>query len=173
MPEVFILSIPPAALLFAAHRDITTMTIPNWLSLALAAAFPVAALGLGLPAAVIGWHLAFGLALFVVGAGLFSLGMMGGGDVKLIAAAGVWMGAAAGFAFLVWTAVAGGVLALLLYAARRAAGRFVDNGRLAEPAWVCRLMKAEEGVPYAVAIAVGGVLAWPQSPLAQAALRLA
>jgi prepilin peptidase CpaA len=173
MPEVFILSIPPAALLFAAHRDITTMTIPNWLSIVLVAAFPIAALGLGQPVAVIGWHLAFGLVLFAAGAGLFSLGMMGGGDVKIIAAAGVWMGAAVGFTFLVWTAVAGGVLALVVYAARRAAGRFFGDGRLAEPDWVCRLMKGGEGVPYAVAIAVGGIMAWPQSPIAQAALKLA
>lgn len=173
MPEVFILSIPPAALLFAAQRDITTMTIPNWLSIGLVALFPVAALCLGQPLALIGWHLAFGLALFAGGAGLFSLGMIGGGDVKLIAAAGAWMGAGAGLAFLLWTAIAGGAFALLLFAVRRSARGLPGAGRGPGPDWVARLMKVDEGVPYAVAIAAGGLIAWPQSPLAQAALRLA
>ncbi len=39
----------PALVIAGALRDLVTYTIPNWISVALAAAFPIAALAVGLP----------------------------------------------------------------------------------------------------------------------------
>ena len=41
----------PALVITAALRDVVSYTIPNWISVALIAAFPVAALAQGLPLA--------------------------------------------------------------------------------------------------------------------------
>ena len=70
----------------------------------------------------------------------FRLGILGGGDVKLLAAAALWLGAAALMPFLMATALAGGLLAVAFLAwalVRR------DRGRVA--------------LPYGIAIAAGGV----------------
>ena len=61
------------------------MTIPNWVSIALVAAFIVLGL-LVLPLSEVGWRLVAGLALLVLGFVLNAIGQMGGGDAKLIAA---------------------------------------------------------------------------------------
>ncbi len=53
-------------------------------------------------------------AVFLVGAVPFSRGLIGGGDVKLLAAATLWAGADALPPLLLLTALIGGVLALLL-----------------------------------------------------------
>ena len=52
-----------------------------------------------------------GLLLFLP---LFALRAMGGGDVKLLAAFGAWLGPVLVFWVAVYGAIAGGVLALLL-----------------------------------------------------------
>ena len=52
-------------------------------------------------------------AYFVVGAILFSRGWLGGGDVKLLTAATLWVGPAGTPTLLLLTSVLGGGLALL------------------------------------------------------------
>jgi prepilin peptidase CpaA len=54
------------------------------------------------------------VAVFLVGAVPFSRGLIGGGDVKLLAAATLWAGADALPPLLLLTALIGGVLALVL-----------------------------------------------------------
>src|SRR5438128_1250085 len=78
--------------LIAALRDLTSYTIPNWLSLCLAAAFLPAAFTLGLPVAVIGLCLGIGVAALLAGMVMFALGWIGGGDAKLFAASALWLG---------------------------------------------------------------------------------
>ena len=90
--QTLLLLIFPVLVITAALRDVTSYTIPNWISLALAAGFPLAALALGLPLSVIGVNLAVGAAALVAGMVMFSLGWIGGGDAKLFAAAGLWLG---------------------------------------------------------------------------------
>ena len=55
--QTLLLLIFPVLVIAAALRDVTSYTIPNWISLALVAAFPVTALALGLPLNVIGLNL--------------------------------------------------------------------------------------------------------------------
>jgi prepilin peptidase CpaA len=147
--------------LYAAFSDIATMTIPNWVSIVIALAFPIAALFAGMPAAQIGLHIACGVAIFVVGFGLFHFGVLGGGDVKVFTAVAVWTGFASLAQFLSITFLAGGVLALFMLALRR----FFSPGPKT-PAFLNRLLDKARGVPYAVAIAAGSIasaLSWPLS----------
>lgn len=142
-----------ALLAGAAYSDVATMTIPNWVSIVLAALFPIVALATGAPFTQVGIHLLFGFGVLAVGFFLFQAGIIGGGDAKLIAAAAVWTGLTAFTAFAVWTAVAGGVLALTLLIVRKLAQPAEDR-----PAFVNRLLKAKGGVPYGVAILAGGLM---------------
>jgi len=85
-------------------------------------------------------QLAAGGIVFVLLAGAFYAGMMGGGDVKLAAALSLWFTPAGTIKFLVLMSIAGGVLTLGIVAWHRAKKR---EGRPA--------------IPYGVAIAFGGL----------------
>ena len=147
MYEAFPLALCLGLLLIGAACDVATMTIPNWVSIALAAAFAITAPFVGVGWTTIGQHLAFGFAVLVASFLLFQAGVFGGGDAKLIAAAAVWTGFAGFLPFALWTSLAGGALALALYIARKAA-----KPAEARPAYLNRLLTPHGGVPYGVAI---------------------
>ncbi|MEZ5937211.1 MAG: prepilin peptidase [Hyphomonadaceae bacterium] len=153
----------PVMLLIAAWCDLRSMLIPNWISIVLALAFfPAAALA-GLSLNQIGVHLAVGACVLLVCATLFYIGVFGGGDAKLISAASLWTGLAAGANFAMATALAGGGLALVLIVLRRLNVQ-------SEAGWAKRLLNPAEGAPYAVAIAIGGLLAAPHAPILSSSL---
>lgn len=151
-----------ALLIVAAWRDLRTMRIDNRFPLAITALFGLWALaGLlagGLSAPVLGWALACGLALFALGAAAFATGMIGGGDVKLMAAVGLFAGPSLLADFLTVTALVGGLLGVAVLAG---APIGPDSAR-GEATLRARL---RGGLPYGPAIAAGGL--WV------AALRLA
>lgn len=160
----------PALMIVAALKDATSFTIPNWISLVLIAAFPVAALAAGLPLSAIGWSLTAGLAGLAIGMVMFALRWMGGGDAKLLAAAFLWLGWSQAGLFVVATAVVGGLLALVLLLLRSnwtglVAHRF--------PGWLQRLASPKEAMPYGIAIAAGGLAAFPGSAAALALAAIA
>lgn len=155
----------PALVLAGALKDALSFTIPNWIPLALLAVFPLAGLAAGLPLATLGLHLGAGLATLVIGMAMFALRWVGGGDAKLAAAVALWLGWPAALAFGFYAALAGGGLALLLITLRSAALRPVV---LSGPRWMIRLAEPGEGVPYGVALAIGALVAFPDSPLAAA-----
>lgn len=97
----------------ACVTDVSAARIPNTVTLTGVVAGLVAhgALpqGLGLVASAAG--AVAGLAVFLP---FFALGGMGGGDVKLMAALGAWLGWPAILATALAVAIAGGVLALLV-----------------------------------------------------------
>jgi prepilin peptidase CpaA len=148
---------------FAAASDVATMTIPNWVSLVLTAAFPLAALTAGATIGQVGAHLAFGFVILLVGFGMFQAGVLGGGDVKVISAFAVWTGATAFTPFMLTTVIAGGVLAVSLFAARKA-----FRPMLHRPRFINRLLDPRKGAPYGVAIAYGAFAAAPAIPLFRA-----
>ncbi|MGH7248073.1 MAG: A24 family peptidase, partial [Pseudomonadota bacterium] len=100
------------ALVMAGVSDFRTLRIPNWLTGALALAFPIAALVAGQP---VDWlsHVGASVAVFTVAAVLFAFRLMGGGDVKLLAATALWVGLGQLLPFLVLVAFVGGVFALI------------------------------------------------------------
>ncbi len=130
-----------AMLVAAAVLDVRSRTIPNSLNLAIAllaipfwwasglALWPDAALQLGV-----------GALVFAAFAGVFALGAMGGGDVKLVAAIALWLPWQAVIFLLVLMSLAGGVLTLAMVAHKR----------------IARHENPLE-IPYGVAIAFGGL----------------
>ncbi|WP_395673357.1 prepilin peptidase [Phenylobacterium sp.] len=152
----------PALVIMAALKDATSYTIPNAISAALLAIFPLAALLLALPLPSVALHAGIGFAALLAGMAMFALGWIGGGDAKLFAAAALWLGWPAGLTFLVATCLAGGALAMGLITLRSVWLRpYVMSG----PAWFARLAAPGENVPYGVAIAAGALAAVPVSPL--------
>ncbi len=143
-----VLAIPLAD---AALSDLRGYRIPDRDSLAAAAVFLVGGFILMDPADVIA-HMGVGIALFAAGTVLFALGLWGGGDVKLLAACGLWTGLAGLPRFLLVMALAGGVLALLVLAARRLAAL----SPAASAPWRQRLLETTH-LPYGVAIAIAGL----------------
>ncbi len=136
----------PAIALFsaAAITDLRSRRIPNLLSagLALVGLARIAAGFATGGAAGAGVDLAAAVAVFAVAAVAFQFRLLGGGDVKLIGAGALWLGADALARFLATTALAGGLLAIVYLAGMRL---FPPKGE-------------EPGLPYGIAIAVGGIL---------------
>lgn len=89
-------------------------------------------------------QLGVAVLLFLPFVGLFALGWMGGGDVKMLGALGLWLPLGAFASMLVAMSLAGGAITLLL---------------LLEARW--RRSGAAVEVPYGVAIAAAALLALP------------
>ena len=138
--ELMILTLA-AALVAAAVGDIRTRTISDRLNIAIAlAAIPfwyVTDVGLWPDVAI---RIGVAAAVFAFFAAAFALGMMGGGDVKLLAALSLWLPPAAVVALLVLMSLAGGALTLAMALRHRMARR-----------------KDKLEIPYGVAIAFGGL----------------
>jgi prepilin peptidase CpaA len=160
MLELILFAVFPILLIAAAIWDGATMTIPNTLNIALALAFLPFAFAAGMDWHAIGMHALAGLIAFIVGAGLFYARVFGGGDAKLIASVMVWLGPTGAFSFIYYMALFGGVLALVILIARR-----VVTAPPSEPVWLARLLSKTEGVPYALAISPGALLALPTSSI--------
>lgn len=164
--QLLLLAILPALVIVAGLKDLTSMKIPNWISGLLVLGFFPAALALGLPSGAIGIHVAVAVGALLIGMGLFALNLLGGGDVKLMAAACLWLGLSGSGVFVLATAVVGGVFSLALLVGRAWLQPYVGAG----PGWLVQLMEPKGHIPYGVAIAIGALLAWPASPLMAAFL---
>lgn len=149
-----------AALIAGAAYDAATLTIPNWVSLALVALFPIVAFNAGFGWAEAGIHVGVGVAALIVGAALFATGTVGGGDAKLFAAVSLYIGAGWFATFIFFVALAGGVVALVVLAIRYAAA----FGIVARLSWLQHLLTGK-GIPYGVAIAAGGLFILPGTHL--------
>lgn len=149
------LALALGVLLVAAMHDLRRFEIPDGLSVALIvlAVVRLAALPGFAPIPDGLWHLASGILVFALGAGLFAVGAMGGGDVKLLAALSLWVPLPGLWQLLAPVLVAGGVLAALLLVARGVVPVFVRGERP-----LPRLLKREAPLPYAVAIFAGGAV---------------
>jgi prepilin peptidase CpaA len=156
-----VLFVFPVLMILAALSDVRTMTIPNWISLALLGSFVVCAALSGLGWVPFGYHLLAGFGLLVAGIALFATGTFGGGDAKLIAAGGFWIGPDLLVQYIAYIAIFGGVLALSLLAYRRV----IPATALPLPDWALRLYAKDSGIPYGVAIAAGALVTFPKTEL--------
>ncbi|PDT17007.1 peptidase [Rhizobium sp. J15] len=156
----------PLCLAMAAFSDLFTMTIPNRISLILIASFIVLAPLSGLGLQAIGMHLAGGAIVFTACFALFAFNVMGGGDAKLLSATALWFGLNESLLFLMTdVAAVGGLVTLLILAVRAQSDTILAIG-LPVPNSVLLAKK----IPYGIAIAIGGFMAFPSSPLFLAAL---
>jgi prepilin peptidase CpaA len=130
-----------AILVVAAVIDVRTFTISNRLNLTVALLAPVYWASVALsPWPGVAVQLAAAAVVFMVMAGAFYAGMMGGGDVKLAAAIALWFSPFTTLRFLVLTSLAGGVLTLIVLGWHRA-----------------RKREGRPEIPYGVAIAFGAL----------------
>ena len=136
-----LLGILAVILVIAAVIDVRTFTISNRLNLTVALLAPLYWLSVALsPWPGVAVQLAAAATVFVLLAGAFYAGMMGGGDVKLAAALALWFPPGVTVKFLVLMSIAGGVLTLGLLVWHRA-----------------RRREGRPQIPYGVAIAFGGL----------------
>lgn len=157
VPHLLVLGGFAALMAAAAFEDFRRLVIPNRLVLGLCA------LWLLRPAVMPAsqWLAALetagaAVAIFVAGALLFSRGLVGGGDVKLLSAAALWAGAVEVPALLLVTALFGGLLSLVCLTpagARLAAARTA----LRNPADRNAATTRPIAVPYGVAIAAAAL----------------
>jgi prepilin peptidase CpaA len=140
--------------LYAAFSDYKSLTIPNWISLAITALYAAVVL---VSPVEINWigGLLTGLIVLVLGFALFAAGLIGGGDVKILAALGFWAGPELILSFLFCVALAGGVLVLFILV-RNAIQQAANGGQFLASFKINLRSKLQ--VPYGVAIALGGIV---------------
>lgn len=159
------LSVLPAALLIAAANDLYEFKIPNWISLTMICAYPVAGFAVSAPPQIMLEGFIIGAAALTLGFGLFAARIIGGGDAKLLAATAPWLGAGAVGPFLLYTAIAGLGLTIAMVMFRKTPIFPI----YAHAPWILRLHERKGDLPYGVAIAVGGLISFSQTPFFQLA----
>lgn len=149
-----------AATIWAGLMDLATMKIRNELVLFLLAIYAALAPLAGFGAVQIGVSAAAAMAVFLAMFVFFGFGWIGGGDVKLISVVVLWLGAEHALPYIVFMAIFGGVLSLVLLRYRTMAlPEFC-----ARIPWLAQLHSREAGVPYGVAIAAAALFIFPQTP---------
>ncbi len=112
MPQLAPMVVLGAGLAAAVASDIRTRRIPNWLTAGIAAAgFGIAAGGGQVTPLQAALGMLIGLVLMLPG---HVIGATGAGDVKLMAAVGAVVGAGSIVRVFLYTAVAGGVFAIVV-----------------------------------------------------------
>jgi prepilin peptidase CpaA len=144
-------------LIAAAISDVISLRIPNYLSIALVALFAAYAV-MALPLADVLWHMLAGSVVLGVGIALFAFGLVGGGDIKLLAAVTLFVGWSLLLPLLFVIAMIGGVLAVLIVTLRvRGIMRLLTAMGLRGA-----IFESERAyVPYAVAIVAGWFIVGP------------
>lgn len=152
-----------ALLLFAAASDMRSYLIPNRICLAIAALYPIywlAGYAGGVPVDWSGGVLA-GALMFAIGFVLFSVGVLGGGDVKLFSAVALWTGLNWLLPLVIIVGAAGGILSLGIIGAKAAMLMRLpaDVRAVAYPSGTAGMVRAilKTAVPYGAAIAFGGL----------------
>jgi prepilin peptidase CpaA len=158
--------------MLAAITDLRERRIPNWLNAGVAALYPVYLLISPVPVA---WPAALAVAAMVglVGLLLFARELVGGGDIKMIAALSLWAGVDQFALFALVTTLTGGLVGLVslgywrwrpLIQAHLAGFGLAGAGRggtplavTGEPEPGAPATPAPVTLPYGIAIAAGGV----------------
>ena len=130
-------------MLAAAVEDAARLRISNITSLLVLAGAVVAAVIEG-PSLDLWQNVVVLAAILLLGTAAFSAGWLGGGDVKLFAAMGLWFDLKSAVSFVALTFLAGGLVAIG-YMISRPFRRNAQNTR-------------KTRIPYGIAIALGAVL---------------
>jgi prepilin peptidase CpaA len=160
LPSDVLILVGLALLVLSALHDFAVRTVPNWISALLLA--DGVALRL-LDAGSLQWGAAAAGIVFVLTFLFWRVGWMGGGDVKLLTAASMFVPPWHVFMLISGTALAGGVLALTYLLLARVVKRPAAGRPASIPARIFRCerwrLSRRGPLPYAAAIAVGGVIA--------------
>lgn len=138
-------------LIVAAAEDALRLRISNLtVGLVIVAAVTAAIIG-GVQLSL--WQNAAVFAvLLIAGTPLFAAGKLGGGDVKLLAAVGLWFSLKGAATMLLAVMLAGGVLAIIVLILRAFSWSEAARRRAV-------ILRPKGGIPYGVAIAAGALIA--------------
>ena len=100
------------------------------------------------------------IVVFAVVAVMFELGWMGGGDAKLLSATSLWWVWQDLPYYLIFTALAGGVLTLGIILLRT-----FFPAQILKSKSLYRLLKDEKRIPYGLALAIGALITLPNSQI--------
>ena len=151
----------PVLMAYAASSDLLTMRIANWLVLVLAGSFFVLAYFAQQPLSEIGMSVAAAAIVLALAFAFFAFGWIGGGDAKLVSATTLWVGFGLMLQYLIYAALLGGALTLMILATRR----YPLAQWLARHKWIDRLHDSKSGVPYGIALAIAGILVYSETPI--------
>ena len=138
-------------LLAAAAEDSVRLRISNVTVLLVMVTAVIAAVVVG-PELALWQNVAVFAALLAVGTLMFAAGKLGGGDVKLLAAVGLWFDLKGALWMLLDVVLAGGVLAIMIIALRSLGWSEKMRRRAV-------ILRPDGGIPYGVAIAAGALIA--------------
>jgi prepilin peptidase CpaA len=147
-----------ALCLLAALIDFETLTIPNWLNGWMAFLFSPAAIIAAPGFETVGWHFLVAAIAFAATIALFFLGVIGGGDAKMIPAVMLWVGPVGATDFVLGMTLSGAALTILVVILR------VMIPAQVTPGFGIATLKEGKGVPYGIAITIGAFMAVPASP---------
>lgn len=143
-------------LITAMIGDIKSFTITNRLNMLFFLSFIGFALLMGFDSKQILSHFWVALAGFGICFILFAMGLFGGGDVKLVGATCFWLGTAPLYSYALITALAGGILAIILLISRKLVAKM---GLPKGPKWARAMLRRRVHIPYGVALGIGGLYA--------------
>lgn len=144
--------------LAAAVNDVAFYKIPNAIVLALLFLF-IAVAYVWMPLDTWRSHFFAGAGTLVVMALLYAARTMGAGDAKLLAVMALWAGLDGLFPLLFYVSVTAFLGMLALLALRHALPWAKKRGWLRLPEKLPRVLRKGEGVPYAIGIGPGAVIA--------------
>ena len=159
-----VLFVFPLLMAFAAFSDLLTMRISNTLVVMIAVSFFAVAALAHLPLDAVFLNMGCASVVLLITFAMFAPGWIGGGDAKLAAATTLWMGFGLTLPYLVYTALLGGVLTLLILGLRR----LPLTPLMARYRWIERLHDPRTGVPYGIALAVAALLMYSQTAVFKA-----
>jgi prepilin peptidase CpaA len=143
-----------ALLVAASCFDVLSLRIPNGIPLGLVVLFALQLLVEPGVHAPLDHFLAMAVTLLIL-LPVFALDMLGGGDIKLLAAVALWLGMQKLAALLVLVGIVGGIFALLWLATRWLIRRGLGDRPLPTS------LQADAPLPFALPITVVAALLFP------------
>jgi prepilin peptidase CpaA len=153
--QILVIALFMATLIYAAMTDFKRLEISNMASLFITLLFIPAAVMAELSFTNIMLHYAWAFGILVVGAIIFALGLIGGGDVKLLAGVAVWFEAGDLVDLVMYIALLGGALAVIMLSAKKIP--FIAR-LLGTPVWLESNHGLQQPIPYGVAISAASIM---------------
>lgn len=141
------------ALLWLAVIDVRSRRLPTKIVMTIGTLFFGDALILGMSVDGVLAHLLLAFCVFMVCAALFAARMLGGGDAKLASVIFLWAGFGLSIPALTLISVIGTLVSLISLATRN-----MNPKQRSQPMRALAMFSGARGVPYGVALALGGGL---------------
>lgn len=161
MLSMLALFVFPILMAYAASSDLLTMRIANWLVLVLTVGYFALALLAQMSWSEIGMSVAAAAIVFAIAFAFFAFGWIGGGDAKLVSATTLWVGFGLMLPYLIYAALLGGALTLVILGLRR----YPLPAVLQRQRWLDRLHDPKVGVPYGITLAAAALLVYPETAI--------